>query len=177
MTNVGQVAYAADSPASFTDDLSGVLDDASYNDDVSSGASVSGTTLTWAGPLDIGEIVKVTYSVTVADPATGDSKLRNAVVPTAAGGECAEEGCVTLTTVPPVTPVPPATPVPPVDGGSTPVPPVDGDDKSTPPSGLANTGSDAWFGAGLAGALLLATGAVLLVARSRRRSAIDSAEQ
>jgi large repetitive protein len=99
VTNTGQVAYTADEPATFTDDLSRVLDDASYNDDVSLGGSVSGTTLTWSRPLAVGETVQVTYSVTVDDPITGDFNLRNVVTATTPGGGCGEDGCVTDTPI------------------------------------------------------------------------------
>jgi uncharacterized repeat protein (TIGR01451 family) len=98
--NIGQVAYTADAPASFVDDLSGVLDDATYNDDATSGAEVSGTALAWEGPLEIGESVSITYSVTVNQPATGDGNLRNAVTGDGPGGGCAIEGdCVTETPI------------------------------------------------------------------------------
>ncbi|KJL30109.1 hypothetical protein RS83_01251 [Microbacterium oxydans] len=99
VTNTGKVAYTADQPAAFADDLSRVLDDATYNDDVSLGGSVAGTTLTWSRPLAVGEIVQVTYSVTVNDPVTGDFILRNVVAPSAPGGACGEAGCVTNTPI------------------------------------------------------------------------------
>ncbi|WP_067196181.1 DUF11 domain-containing protein [Microbacterium sp. XT11] len=97
VTNTGTVAYTDDEPAAFTDDLSRVLDDASYNDDVSAGGSVVGDTLTWKGPLAVGETLQVTYSVTVDDPIEGDFMLRNVVAPSAPGGECVPGGCVTDT--------------------------------------------------------------------------------
>jgi uncharacterized repeat protein (TIGR01451 family) len=80
VTNIGQVPYAA---ATFTDDLSGVLDDAEYNED---GTADIGTvifadpSLTWTGALAPGDVATITYSVTVNDPATGDGLLSNAVV-------------------------------------------------------------------------------------------------
>lgn len=99
VTNTGDVAYTADEPASFTDDLSRVLDDAAYNGDVGLGGSVSGTTLSWSGPLAVGEVVTVTYSVTVDASVTGDFALRNVVMPSTPGGECGEIGCVTDTPI------------------------------------------------------------------------------
>jgi uncharacterized repeat protein (TIGR01451 family) len=99
VTNTGQVAYTADAPAAFTDDLGSVLDDAAYNGDVSSGATVTGSTLAWSGALAVGASVDVTYSVTVKKPNTGDNRLENAVVPTAPGGACAAEECLTVTPV------------------------------------------------------------------------------
>ncbi|MFJ2369219.1 DUF6923 family protein [Microbacterium sp. NPDC087665] len=98
--NIGQVAYTADAPASVIDDLSGVLDDATYNHDATSSAEVTGSTLTWDGPLEVGEVVTITYSVTVNQPATGDGNLRNAVTGDGPGGACALEGdCVTETPI------------------------------------------------------------------------------
>lgn len=88
VTNTGQVDYTDDAPAVFDDDLSGVLDDAAYNDDVSEGGAVTGTALTWSGAVAVGSSVTVTYSVTVNDPLTGDGELLNAVVPAAPGGSC-----------------------------------------------------------------------------------------
>ena len=100
VTNIGQVAYTADAPASFTDDLSAVLDDAAYNGDATEGAEVDGDTLVWSGPLAVGEAAVVTYSVTVNQPATGDGFLRNAVVPDGPGGGCLPESeCLTETPV------------------------------------------------------------------------------
>ena len=98
VTNTGDVDYTAGTPASFIDDLSNVLDDAAYNGDATNGATVSGTDLTWSGPLAIGETITVVYSVTVTSPPTGDESLRNAVRPTSGGGTCATPGgCVTTT--------------------------------------------------------------------------------
>jgi uncharacterized repeat protein (TIGR01451 family) len=99
VTNTGQGAYTAESPASFDDDLSKVLDDATYNDDVTAGGAVEGNTLTWKGAIPVGESVTVTYSVTVNNPDTGDRKLINAVVPTVPGGGCATDGGCTTTTL------------------------------------------------------------------------------
>ncbi|MFS0712948.1 DUF11 domain-containing protein [Microbacterium sp. 2P01SA-2] len=98
--NIGKVPYTTDAPATITDDLSGVLDDATYNDDATSGAQLSGTTLTWDGPLEVGETVSITYSVTVNQPATGDGDLRNTVAGDGPGGGCSVEGgCVTETPI------------------------------------------------------------------------------
>ncbi|RWZ52711.1 DUF11 domain-containing protein [Labedella phragmitis] len=100
VTNTGTAAYMDEAPASFTDDLTAVLDDATYNDDASNGATVSGVTLTWSGPLAVGDVVTITYSVTVASPVNGDNDLRNVVVPTGPGGDCETEGgCETSTLV------------------------------------------------------------------------------
>ena len=100
VTNTGEVDYDAQKPATFTDDLSGVTDDATYNGDASTGATVSGNTLSWSGTLAIGETKTVTYSVTVNSPDAGDHRLKNSVVPTTPGGRCtAANDCVTDTPV------------------------------------------------------------------------------
>ncbi|MFT4082531.1 MAG: hypothetical protein QM638_08095 [Nocardioides sp.] len=100
VTNTGKVAYTASRPASFTDDLSNVLDDATYDKDATHGATVSGHTLSWSGPLPVGKTIKITYSVTVNDPDTGNHRLLNTVEPTADGGSCRASGdCSTTTTI------------------------------------------------------------------------------
>ncbi|KJL30090.1 hypothetical protein RS83_01232 [Microbacterium oxydans] len=99
VANTGEIAYTDDDPASFIDDLSGVLDDAVYNDDVSAGGAIDGDLLTWSGPLEVGETLQVTYSVTVDDPVGGDFSLRNTVAPAATGGVCVDGGCGTDTAV------------------------------------------------------------------------------
>lgn len=104
------LAYLSE-PFSFKDDLSKVLDDATYNGDASSGATVKGSTLSWSGALKAGATTKVTYSVTVNDPDTGNKKLTNAVVPTDPTGSCATDGgCTTDTTVTPLQPTSPVGP-------------------------------------------------------------------
>lgn len=99
VTNTGSVDYTTDAPASFTDDLSGMLDDASYNGDASGGASVTGSTLSWSGPLAVGATQVIGYSVTVARPDTGDHALVNRVTPTGEGGTCVPGACSTITPV------------------------------------------------------------------------------
>ncbi|MFF9564729.1 hypothetical protein ACF1AJ_15395 [Leifsonia sp. NPDC014704] len=93
VTNTGQVAYTNGSPASFTDDLSSVLDDAAFNGDATAGAgsvAYSAPVLSWSGPLAVGASVTITYSVTVNTPDTGDKVLLNTVgTPTGSGGNCA----------------------------------------------------------------------------------------
>ncbi|SDH73444.1 conserved repeat domain-containing protein/fimbrial isopeptide formation D2 domain-containing protein [Leifsonia sp. 98AMF] len=96
--NTGKVAYTAGSPAAFRDDLTNVLDDAKYNGDATQGAKVEGATLTWSGPLGVGQTLTVTYSVTVNKPDTGNLTLVNAVVPTVPGGTCdPQDSCITHT--------------------------------------------------------------------------------
>lgn len=85
VTNTGGYAYTTDDPAMFTDDMTDVLDDATYADDVAAtagSATFAVPTLTWSGPLEPGATVAVTYSVTVAgasDGADGDASLVNRV--------------------------------------------------------------------------------------------------
>ena len=79
--NTGAVPFTVASPAKFTDDLSGVLDDATYNNDATGGATITGSTLTWTGALAVGATVTITYSVQVNDPDAGDMSLVNGVAP------------------------------------------------------------------------------------------------
>lgn len=76
-TNTGLV----DVPnAAFTDDLTAVLDDAAIGaapTATTGAASMAGAVLSWTGALDAGDSVSVSYTVTVADPATGDGALTN----------------------------------------------------------------------------------------------------
>ena len=100
VVNTGTVAYTVGAPATFTDSLANVLDDAVYNNDATAGATYSAPVVSWAGALPIGGSVTVTYSVTVDNPDTGNHSLDNAVVPTATGGSCATvNGCATTTLV------------------------------------------------------------------------------
>ncbi|MDX3386646.1 GEVED domain-containing protein [Streptomyces niveiscabiei] len=80
VTNTGTATYTG---ASWDDDLTGVLDDAAYNNDASvTGGSVNYTSpkLSWSGNLTPKATATITYSVTVDDPDTGDGKLANTVV-------------------------------------------------------------------------------------------------
>jgi uncharacterized repeat protein (TIGR01451 family) len=88
VTDSGQTSY---SPATVTDNLSGVLDDATYNNDAvapSGSFSYSSPTLTWSGNLNPGQTVTITYSATVLDPETGDRTMTNSVASTAPGSTC-----------------------------------------------------------------------------------------
>ncbi|MEU8417738.1 hypothetical protein AB0C24_33530 [Amycolatopsis japonica] len=86
--NTGQTKISG---ATFTDDLTQVLDDADYQND--GAATVGGVTyaapkLTWTGDLEIGATSTVTYSVKVKNPGTGDKKLSNVVTSETPGGNC-----------------------------------------------------------------------------------------
>ncbi|MFJ5922488.1 hypothetical protein ACIQF6_07725 [Kitasatospora sp. NPDC092948] len=72
---------SAPAQASFSDDLAKVLDDATYNDDISASigtAAVTGGVLTWNGTVPVGDEATITYSVTVK--AGGDAHLVNTVL-------------------------------------------------------------------------------------------------
>jgi len=102
VANSGQVPYLADAPATFTDDLTGVLDDATWDDDATADSgeiSYAEPELTWTGALAVGQTATVTYSVTVNDPLTGDGSLTNAVVgpPESGCDDGTEPGCSTDT--------------------------------------------------------------------------------
>ncbi|MEN2738500.1 hypothetical protein ABCS02_11980 [Microbacterium sp. X-17] len=84
---VAQVGRAPQAGVTVTDDLSGVLDDATWvgNQAASSGAVTrAGNTLTWTGDLAVGQTVTITYAVRVTGG--GDAKLANQVV--SAAGSC-----------------------------------------------------------------------------------------
>ena len=80
--NEGPGDYTAAAPATFVDDLTEVLDDASF--DVGSITSSTGTAtftdpdLSWSGVLAAGESATITYSVTYAAKAGGDQQIDNA---------------------------------------------------------------------------------------------------
>ncbi|MGZ9935499.1 DUF7927 domain-containing protein [Streptomyces sp. NC-S4] len=92
--NTGTVAANGD----LTDDLSDVLDDATFVPGsltaTTGSAEVTGNTLTWTGTLSPGGTATVTYQVRVNSPDTGDHTLVNYATPTAPGGTCATaRGC------------------------------------------------------------------------------------
>lgn len=83
----------ADVPASLSDDLTAVLDDATWNGDLvasAGSASFVAPTLTWSGTLSAGDEVTITYSVDVT--ADGDSLLTNVVT---SDGCVSDEDCTT----------------------------------------------------------------------------------
>ncbi|NUT18685.1 MAG: DUF11 domain-containing protein [Hamadaea sp.] len=104
ITNSGKAAYPA---YAISDDLSGVLDDAVYDDDASADsghASYAQPTLSWTGDVPAGSTITVTYSVTVGNPLpAGDDKLINAVTgPPGSGCAPADpgDGCTTVVDAP-----------------------------------------------------------------------------
>lgn len=83
VTNSGAVDIPADDPAVITDDLSKVLDNASYVGDAAADTGtveVTGTTLTWVGGLTAGQTATITYAVRVAADASDGTVLKNLVV-------------------------------------------------------------------------------------------------
>ncbi|MCM2389723.1 DUF7507 domain-containing protein [Streptomyces albipurpureus] len=77
--------------ASFTDDLSDLLDDAVYNDDATAtvgSVTFSSPDLEWSGTLAPGETATITFSVTVKRRPFGDLRLDNTVVSTTPGNNC-----------------------------------------------------------------------------------------
>ncbi|GLF96031.1 beta strand repeat-containing protein [Streptomyces yaizuensis] len=91
VTNTGTVAYTAADPASFTDDLSGLLDDAAYNGDAAANrgtVTYNEPVLSWSGALAPGQTATITFSVTVYSRTFGDLKLINTVVSDTPGNNC-----------------------------------------------------------------------------------------
>jgi uncharacterized repeat protein (TIGR01451 family) len=163
VVNTGAVAFTADSPATFVDDLAGVLTDATWNDDVTAGAVLHGTTLSWTGPLAVGQTVSITYSVTVG--AAGTATLVNTVAPGEPAGSCvtAAECQTAATVVPP--PPPPPTPTP-----STSVTPSSDGLSAVAAGGLSATGADTWPVAGLGVLALVVGNGLAVVARTAKRA-------
>ena len=91
VADTGQTPYAG---AQVTDTLAGVLGDAAYNGDATASRSSAGPVgyaspvLTWTGDLAPGEVVTITYSVTVNDPDAGGRILANTVVSPDPGSDC-----------------------------------------------------------------------------------------
>jgi uncharacterized repeat protein (TIGR01451 family) len=104
VTDTGQTSYPA---ATLTDPLTGVLDDANYNNDAHATAgTVSFTTpnLTWTGALSIGQTATITYSVTAHSSADAhDATLTDAVTSSTPGNNCpsgsTDPHCSTTVTV------------------------------------------------------------------------------
>ncbi|SEH79516.1 conserved repeat domain-containing protein [Leifsonia sp. CL147] len=90
VTNAGTQAYVN---AAFSDDLTDVLKDATYNNDQSATSgtvSYAAPTLSWSGALaGSSGRATITYSVTVKSPDTGDHSLTNTVVSSTPGNGCA----------------------------------------------------------------------------------------
>ncbi|MGM7699089.1 GEVED domain-containing protein [Microbacterium sp. A84] len=111
VTNDGEAAYTVADPAVITDDMSGVLDDATYNGDAvavaSDGSEVPAPSylsplLGWSGPLAVGESVAITYTVTVTN--LGDHEMINTASIVCADGEICEPPVVVDVDLPYITP-------------------------------------------------------------------------
>ena len=88
VANDGEGDYPAENPARVVDDLTAVLDDALYNDDVE--ATVGSTSyleplLTWSHPLAAGDSASFTYTVLVTN--AGDHDLLNSAREVCVGDE------------------------------------------------------------------------------------------
>jgi uncharacterized repeat protein (TIGR01451 family) len=105
VTNTGGTAYTG---ATFTDDLSGTLDEAAYGGDATvtvgpGSVSYTNPDLTWTGNLETGTSATITYSVIVNNPETGDLVLVNTIISATAGNNCpaggADPDCTARVTV------------------------------------------------------------------------------
>jgi len=147
----------ADQPTvTVIDDLTDVLDDATF-DSVSSNAGKVGNEIVWNGPLPVTTTpVVVTYTVTVGNPDPGNGTLSTQLNDVTTGGSCpaAATGCTTSN---PIT----ANPVPVLlSGGQHPLGTT---------TGLAFTGVDSQLLLITAGLLLGVGGLFLLISLRRRR--------
>jgi fimbrial isopeptide formation D2 family protein/uncharacterized repeat protein (TIGR01451 family) len=105
--NLGNVPQTG---LSFFDDLTNVIDDATYNSDVATTAGSatfnSGNNhIEWSGSLGAGQSATITYSLTMNQPDTGDGRLDNGVVASGTGVNCTENpavdpDCLTTTPLP-----------------------------------------------------------------------------
>ncbi|MFJ9552133.1 DUF7927 domain-containing protein, partial [Streptomyces erythrochromogenes] len=90
--NTGDAPYTAASPARFTDNLGGLLDDATFNGDAEASfgdISYDAPSLRWSGALKPGQSATITFSVTVKSRPFGDLKLDNQVISSSPGSNCA----------------------------------------------------------------------------------------
>ncbi|MFI2612771.1 hypothetical protein ACH5A1_32380, partial [Kitasatospora sp. NPDC018616] len=177
---VKQQGAGAVTGATVTDDLSKVLDDATYNGDAKAStgkAEVKDGRLAWTGDLPVGGTATVTYSVTVTG--SGDARLHNVVTtPDDKRGHCeADKACETDHPLPGATPPPTEPPAPgnpepgnPEPGNPEPGPQNPAAPAPSGPSGiLARTGTAVLTAAGT-GAALLILGALALTLSRRRRN-------
>ena len=87
--NSGSVDYTSSGPARFSADLSGLVDDATYQGDATGGGTRTGDVLSWRLAIRAGETTTVTFSVLVADPDAGDHRLVDSLqTPPDSGGNC-----------------------------------------------------------------------------------------
>ena len=96
VTNPGPGNYTVGHPATLSDDLSDVLDDAtvdSVNATVGT-ASITGTTLSWSGVLAATQSATITYTFTYR--ATGNHELNNTACVPAAEAQVPADACDTV---------------------------------------------------------------------------------
>ncbi|MER7044855.1 DUF11 domain-containing protein, partial [Streptomyces jumonjinensis] len=77
--------------AFFTDDLSGLLDDADYNGDATATVGLvtfADPDLEWSGTLAPGQTATITFSITIHERPFGDLRLDNTVVSPTPGNNC-----------------------------------------------------------------------------------------
>ncbi|HKC27034.1 MAG TPA: hypothetical protein VKB75_03385, partial [Jatrophihabitans sp.] len=115
VTNDGGTDYTAQNPASMTDDLSDVLDDATYNADATATMPnppvLTGSQLAWSGALAAGESVMITYSVTYTG--AGNTIMKNTACVPAQGQDA---HCTTVSV--PAALITPSKSVDPSDGST-----------------------------------------------------------
>ncbi len=83
VTNTGGADIPAGDPATITDDLSGVLDDAALTSGPTANTgnvTIAGTTLTWTGGLNAGQTATIRYSVRVNDSTKDGAELKNVAI-------------------------------------------------------------------------------------------------
>jgi len=93
-TNSGQVAYTG---ATFTDSLTGLLNDATYNNNASATtgtATYTSPNLTWTGNLALGATATITYSITVDNPDLGSTFLIDTITSNTTGNNCVPGGTI-----------------------------------------------------------------------------------
>ncbi|GIG66443.1 DUF7927 domain-containing protein [Phytomonospora endophytica] len=172
--NISDLDYPG---ATFTDDLTDVLDDAAF---VSSKADLGTATydepkLTWKGGVPAGGKATVTYTLRVDDPLTGDGKLLNDVVVADEPGKTSNceddtEDPACDSVIPISAPV--GSPPPGGPGPGGPGAPGNPDVGAPAPDGLATTGTSTrvWPLVAAGAAFLVLGGAGLWFGMRRRRN-------
>src|SRR5581483_7410678 len=89
VSNTGQIPYTG---ATFSDDLTGILDDATYNNDATATtgtATYNNNTLTWTGNLPVAATATITYSITAGEADEGAVRLVNTLTSPTSANNCA----------------------------------------------------------------------------------------
>jgi hypothetical protein len=87
VTNTGGLDFLGLRPAAITVDLTGLLDDATYDDDADGGTLFNSPVITWRVALAIGAARSFTFSMTMKPAGTGDGSLVGQLR-TSPGGNC-----------------------------------------------------------------------------------------